>query len=679
MLPVVRQLLDVYLSQHKYEAAERLLWRLCDEQTRAGAASASSLAAAASAAGEEKTTGDVEAATVEAIRTMAHIVNVRRSAADAAASSAHAAGSHSHSHSHSAAADLSVLDDLADRYTTLTASASSAVVDQPANATFVANLARAYIDAGNRSKAERLLRSALLFDERDQQQQQQQGAEKSAQLEDARRLRYATAYNFLGIAAYSPPEHVHSAACAHGHSHDELHNYDWAESSKHWQRALALLTPFVARLASEHNAESRAALFVPDSVAVHLVRTYAMVEDNITHAQHTSGKEAEAVQTLQRSIATLSSMLPPHHTELLRVRHQLITLHLSSNNVPAAQKECEPILNTDHRLLSLEVSPLLDHLAQSFFRLKHYQYAARLFQHCIAVREAAAVAPVAEGAGEADSSDANSTDLTTAARLNDLAMCELKQNNHAAAEDHLRRSLAIKDRVLGHNHWESAVSVHNLGTALMGQHKYAEAEVELQRAKKLYTAKYAALPASSEKDREAVQAIVSSHLGQCYALMEQWTDSIIAYQEAVDVKQRALGDHPSVAMDLTQLGGVLIQAGSYADAVSTYERVRDMAERMYGAEHTNVAVALHWLSVAEGRAGRVDEAVAHAQQAVKQGEHLHAAGSMQRTTLDVMKKNLAEQQEAAADRGGAGSSGAQHHAGHGSSTGGKTSSQVPSR
>ena len=653
LLPVVRQLLDVYMSQHKYDDAERLLWRLCDEQTRSGAASASVLAAAS---GEEKKASDVEEETVEAIRTMAHIVNVRRTAADAA----HSSGS---SGSSSTAAEISALDDLVDRHNTLTASASSGVVDHPANITFVANIARAYIDADDRSKAERVLRSALLFDESDSQQQQQGS---STQLEDGRRLRYATAYNFLGIAAYNPPEHVHSSACAtHGHDHadDELGQYDWTESSKRWERSLALLTPFVARLASEQNAERRAALFVPDSVPLHLLRTYAMVEDNLTHAQHTAGKETEAVSTLQRSIATLSSMLPAHHVELVRVRHQLIALHLSSNNVAAAQKECEPILSTDHRLLSLELSPLLDHLAQSFFRLRHFQYAARLFQHCIALREAAVASPVVDGAevDEATGTEAaGMTDLTTAARLNDLAMCELKLNNHAAAEDHLRRSIAIKDRVLGVDHWEGAVSVHNLGTALMGQRKYTEAEVELQRAKKLYQAKYAAQPNSSEKDREAAQAIVSSHLGQCYALMEQWTDSIVQYQAAIETKQRALGDHPSVAMDLTQLGGVLIQAGSYVDAVSAYERVRDMAQRMYGAEHTNVAVALHWLSVAEARAGRLSDAVSHAREAVAQGERMQAAGSMQRTTLDVMKNNLAEQMSAA---GGEHATGAEQHAG----------------
>ena len=630
--PIVRQLLECYLAQHKYGDAERLLWRLCDEQTRGGAASTAAGRAALAADGDQQQQQDDDA--IDAIRTMASIVNVRRSAASTAGAAV--------SGSSPSGAALGVLDDLIDRYHTLTASSSSAVIDHPANINFVASISRQYIDDGQRERAERVLRSSLLSDESDA------GLGSEAELADGRRLRYATAYNFLGIAAYNPPEHVHSEACAHGHGHahadEELKQYDWSASQERWKRALSYLSPFIARLSSAHTPASLSSLFTPDSVSLHMLRTFAMTEDNISQAQFTSGREEEAVATLRRSLDALSALLPSHHTELLRVRHQLIRLHLAANNVSQAQKECEPILALDHRLLSLDLTASMDDLADSFFRLRQYQSAARLFQHCIAVRESAAVSSTGAGGGAEAGNEASGSvgDLITASRYNDLAMCELKLNQHAAAEEHLRRSIAIKESQLGADHWECAVSVHNLGAALMGQQRYQEAEVELQRAMKLYQAKYERQQ-STERDREAVQAIVASHLGQCYALMERWPDSVSSYQRAVAIKQRTMGDHPSAAMDLTQLGGVLLQSGQYSEAVSAFERVRAMAERMYGGEHTNVAVALHWLSMAEGRASRLEEAVEHARQAVGQGERLHAAGAMQLNTLDVMKKNLTEQ------------------------------------
>ena len=632
-LPVVRQLLDVYLAQFKHADAERLLWRLCDEQTRGGTASTTG------AVGEKR---DEEA--IDALRTMASLLSVRRAAAAGPAATAAA--------STTADEATAVLDDLLDRYNTLTASASRAVMDHPAHVTFVAAFARAYIDEGDSNKAQRILRSALLYDEKAEKGSMKQEAE----LDDGGRLRYATAYNFLGIAAYSPPEHVHSDACQHGHGHghehghDELRQYDWSESEEQWERALAYLRPFVARLSSSHTAADVAAVFTPDSVPLHLLRTYTMTEDNISQAQYASGKQQQAVATLQRSIAALFGLLPSHHPELLRMRHRLIRLHLAADGVSEAQKECEPILSLDHRLLSLELTSSLDDLAEAFFRLRHYQYAARLFRQCIAVREAAAVAATAaESSGEAVSEASGTVgDLITASRLNDLAMCELKLNSHAAAEEHLRRSIAMKESILGPDHWECAVSVHNLGAALMGQRRYDEAERELQRARRLYQSKYER-ELSTDKDRDAVQAIVASHLGQCYALMERWSDSVAEYERAVAIKQRSLGDHPSVAMDLTQLGGVLLQAGQSTEAVLVFERVKEMAERLYGDEHTNVAVALHWLAMAEGRAGRLDEALKHARQAVAQAERLHAAGTIQLSTVEVMKKNLTEQL-AAADR-----------------------------
>ena len=633
-LPIVRRLLDVYLAQHKHAEAEALLWRLCDEQTRGGTATAT---------GEPRKDDD----TLDAIRTMASIVSVKRAT----------------SSSHSASATTGVLHDLLDRYHTLTASSSSAVFDHPAHSSFVASLARQYIDEGDSQKAERVLRSALLFDE---PVEGSSGGSGTAELGEGRRLRYATAYNFLGIAAYSPPVHVHSEACAHGHGHahedEQLKQYDWSTSEQRWQKALSYLDPFIAHLSSAHRPASQAAVFTPDSPSLHLLRTYAMTEDNRSQAQFTSGKEDEAVATLQRSINALAALLPPHHTELLRVRHQLIRLLLAANNVSQAQKECEPILSLDHRSLSLELTASLDDLADSLFRLKQYQTAARLFQQCIAVREAAAPVITAqrsdgsesEGGGEASGAVG---DLVTASRYNDLAMCELKLNNHTAAEQHLRRAIAIKESVLGADHSDCAVSVHNLGAALMGLKRYDEAEAELQRARRLYDAKYAQQQASAgqERDREAVQGIVSTHLGQCYSLMERWADSVAEYRRAVSTKQRAMGDHPSVAMDMTQLGSVLLRAGQHAEAVEAFEAVLAMAERLYGTKQPTVAVgvALHWLSTAEARAGRPREAVNHARQAVLQGELLLASGAIQLSTLEVMKGNLTEQLRASDGTGGA--------------------------
>ena len=638
-LPLVRQLLDVYTSQHRYEEAERLLWRLCDEQTRGGATTT-----AADGSGEKKSDED----TVEALRTMAAILGMRRLAAERAAQRAETAAGSS-----SSSSDVGVADDLFDRYTTLTAAAASAVIDHPINGRFITALARIHVDSGDAAKAERVLRSALLFDEQTHTQTQP----AIAQLSEGGRLRHAVAYNFLGLVAYDPPPaHVHSEACSDGHHHHHHHddqaqrNYDWSESERRWRRALELLDPVVARLTSSNKSPAAtSALFTPDSLALHALQTYTRTEDNLADALQSSGREEEAIATLQRYIAALSAMMPSHNSELIHVRHNLAILHLSSGNAAAAQKECEPILALDPQLLSPDQSPLLTHLGHAFFDAHHPQHAARVFQLCVSSRDAAATTAVSGAAttGNGGSGNEGDVDLVTAARLNDLAMCELRLRNHAAAEQHLRRCVAIKDRVLGADHWESAVSVHNLGTALMALRRYEDAEAQLQRAAALYEAKYAHAP-QHDGARETALGVLAAHLGQCYALMERWTDAVVAYERAVDMKTRALGDHASVAMDLTQMGGALLRAGAYTDAVSAYERVRAMAERLHGAEDTNVAVALHWQAVAEGRVGRRDAAVQHSRQAVELGERLHAAGSMKLNTLEVLRRSAEEQSSAAA-------------------------------
>jgi tetratricopeptide (TPR) repeat protein len=141
-----------------------------------------------------------------------------------------------------------------------------------------------------------------------------------------------------------------------------------------------------------------------------------------------------------------------------------------------------------------------------------------------------------------------------------------------------------------------------------------------------------------------VYGILASHLGQCLGQMERWDESIVKYREAVERKRKVLHDHPAVTMDLSALAGVLMSSQQYEEAVRVYTEVGDISRRLYGDDHVSGIVVDHWLSVAEWKAGRKEEGLKWAKQAVGLGEHLMGKGEgVQVGMLDVLRKNLAEQ------------------------------------
>ena len=642
-LPVVLQLVDVYLAQHKYGEAERLLWRLCDEQTGGGG----------TAVGESQSEGaSQDERTVDAIHTLYRLLQVREGAVRASVSGDSATsrvsrvdGSTSgHSSGSTEPMDVIVmLDELLDRYHSLTASTTSTVggstgvvLDSKTNIQFIQALTIAYKECGERSKAEQIVRSTLLCDEKRSEATIVRGGESDVHVEDARRYRYAVAHYFLGVAAYNPPSpeaaQSERRTAGHGRNDGELKQYDWSESEVAWNRTLAYLNPFMTRLSSTHSAASLASVIAdPDSVTLHLLRLWVATEDNLSEAQFTNGQREAGMAALRRSIDTMAALLPSHDSDLLRSRCRLIARLLTAEDqVSEAQRECAAMVSIDPSLLSVGFMSDVDELARSFSRAGDFQYAARLFQLSIAVRELAADVTLVAQTG-------------TSARYNDLGHCELQLRQYAAAEQHLRRSMEL-EAVLGSTDRSFAITIHNLGAALQGQQRYDEAARELQRARQLYETMYESEQQPSSRSlqvREAARGKLASALGQCYERMKRWTDSVAEHKRAVDIKQRALGDHPITVASLNELGLVLMRSDAEREAVGVFSRLTEMVERIYGAEHSLAAEGLHWQAMAEGGAGQMMDAVSHARQAVLRAERLHALGAMEQLKLDAMKKTLA--------------------------------------
>jgi eukaryotic-like serine/threonine-protein kinase len=129
------------------------------------------------------------------------------------------------------------------------------------------------------------------------------------------------------------------------------------------------------------------------------------------------------------------------------------------------------------------------------------------------------------------------------------------------------RALALRERVLGPDHLDVAVTLVNLSNALGSLDRLPAAQTLLRRA--------------------------------------------------VTIFERALGpDHPSVAVAENNLGGVYYQAGDYAPALHSFERAVAIRERALGPTHVKLGPALVNRAMVSVDLGRTDDAVRDLERAV---------------------------------------------------------------
>ncbi|MEM7582241.1 MAG: serine/threonine-protein kinase [Acidobacteriota bacterium] len=132
-----------------------------------------------------------------------------------------------------------------------------------------------------------------------------------------------------------------------------------------------------------------------------------------------------------------------------------------------------------------------------------------------------------------------------AIRFNNLAALDLDEGDYAAAEQHLRESLRLRDR-LGDTSQTYVVNLNNLATALL----------------------YQGDPAGAEE----------------------------LYRKGLEIRERLLGrDDPQVARSLRSVGAVLHAQSKSKDAEPLVREALAIRLRAYGPDHTGVASVLDLL------------------------------------------------------------------------------------
>ncbi|NVB38112.1 serine/threonine protein kinase [Pseudenhygromyxa sp. WMMC2535] len=176
-----------------------------------------------------------------------------------------------------------------------------------------------------------------------------------------------------------------------------------------------------------------------------------------------------------------------------------------------------------------------------------------------------------------------------------LAMA--RGDNQSAGEYH-RRALEIREAQLGADHPEVAISLTNIANALTAQGQHDKAEAHARRALEIFEAQLGA-------DHPYTAA---SHNNIGNSLLEQgrhlaWTDRARArpyfrqaadhYQQAVRIREANLGsDHPSVALNLHNLGEAQRLLGDDDEAEATFARSLEIKREHLGPEHPSVTMTM---------------------------------------------------------------------------------------
>ena len=218
---------------------------------------------------------------------------------------------------------------------------------------------------------------------------------------------------------------------------------------------------------------------------------------------------------------------------------------------------------------------LLDRVASYFHRHAAYSQAAQLFGNALAMREKVL------GSEHPD----------TATSLHNIALLLHDQGDYAGARPLHRRALKIREKALGPEHPDTASSLHNLASLLHDQ------RIDLAEARSLQERALAIREKALGPDHPDTAASLQ-HLT---FMLRDWGD----FAEAQPLHERALAslkgrldpEHPDAANNLNKLAALLYDKRDFAEARRLVERALAIQEKALGPEHPDIATSLTMLAV----------------------------------------------------------------------------------
>jgi len=205
------------------------------------------------------------------------------------------------------------------------------------------------------------------------------------------------------------------------------------------------------------------------------------------------------------------------------------------------------------------------------------------------------------------------TDLKKADNLSELASQLYQQGRYQEAIPLAHEALQIREKQLGPDHPNFAISLNNLAELYRSLGSYSEAKPLYQQALKII--EKALGPAHPDV------AISLNNLALLYKSLGSYSDAEPLYQRALKINEKVLGpDHPYVAQSLNNLAVLYYSMGSYSDVEPLYQQALKIREKQLGPDHPDVAQSLNNLAVLYRSLGSYSDAEPLYQRALKISE-----------------------------------------------------------
>ena len=189
-----------------------------------------------------------------------------------------------------------------------------------------------------------------------------------------------------------------------------------------------------------------------------------------------------------------------------------------------------------------------------------------------------------------------------AALLLNLAAWYLEERaQYKEAEPLCMRALAIREKVLGPDHPDTARSLNNLAKVYEYQGHYKQAEPLYKRALGIHE------KALGPNHPDTATSL--GNLASVYDSLGQYEDAELLSKRALDIREKALGpDHPDTATSLNNLASLYHSQGQYKEAEPLFERALMIREKTLGPDHPDTATGLDNLASVYGNLGHDEEA-----------------------------------------------------------------------
>jgi tetratricopeptide (TPR) repeat protein len=181
------------------------------------------------------------------------------------------------------------------------------------------------------------------------------------------------------------------------------------------------------------------------------------------------------------------------------------------------------------------------------------------------------------------------------------ALALVGKGRYREAQPLLEKVLAVRRKVLGEEHPDTAQSYNNIAFNLNAQRRYREAEEGFKKALDIYR------KVSGEEHPDTA----NSHNNVAANLNAQgrYKEAEEGYNKALDIRRKVLGEeHLDTASTYNPIARNLNALGRYTEAEAAHKKVLDICRKVLGEEHQYTAAAYNNLAANLASQGRHKDA-----------------------------------------------------------------------